>query len=205
MVDYLTYYYTRGTQPFRSLSALPLGEAIQIMQDLFVKFEGSILFERFRNPAQYLQQRRQTEQWVREEFIAKGGHPQEAYPISMVLGASRWIQNHAPGNPDTQGEMRIPLSILREDEISFTYPDSMISLWFGRDKPPEYYQPEFHGQVFTLSEIQAIVGAKGLPEDGWATNLPETLAPYIEAQVWSHVKLIEYASRLNDDQGSEGR
>jgi hypothetical protein len=123
----------------------------------------------------------------------------------MVLGTSRWIQKHAPGTPDTQAEMRIPLSVFKEDEVSFTYPDSMISLWLGRDKPAEYYQPEYHGQVFTLSEIQAIVEAKGLPEEEWATNLPETLAPYIEAQVWSHKGLIEYVSQLNDDQGSGER
>jgi hypothetical protein len=57
--------------------------------------------------------------------------------------------------------------------------DSMISLWFSIDKPPEYYQPEYHGQIFTLAEILAIVEAKGLPEEKWATNLPDTLAPYI--------------------------
>lgn len=205
MVDYLTYYYSRGTPPFRSLSALPPGEAIQIMQDLYIKFEGSLLFERFRDPVQYLQQRRQTEQWVREQFIAKGGRPPEAYPIAMVLGTSRWVQQHAPGTPDTQAEIRIPLSVLKEDEVSFTYPDSMISLWFGTAKPPEYYQPDYHGQVFTLAEIQAIVEAKGLPEEEWVTNLPDTLAPYIEAQVWNHKGLLEYMSQLRSRQPGERR
>lgn len=198
MIDYLTYYYTRGTPPFRSLSALSPSEAIQVMQDLYVEFEGSILFERFKDPAQYLQQRRQTEQWVREQFITKGGQPQEAYPISMVLGTSRWIQKHAPVMQKAQAEIRIPLSVLKEDEVSFTYPDSMISFWFGKDKPAEYYQPEYHGQVFTLSEILSIVEARGLPEEEWETNLPDTLAPYIEAQVWNHERLVEYVNQLNN-------
>lgn len=192
MVDYLTYYYSRGTPPFRSLSALPPGQAIQIMQDLYAKFKGSILFERFSDPVQYLQQRRQTEQWVREQFIAKGGQPQAAYPISMVLGTSPWVQQHAPGPAEAQAEIRIPLSIFKESEVSFTYPDSMISLWFGTDKPAEYYQPAYHGQVFTLTEILAIVELKGLPEEGWQTNLPDTLAPYIEAQVWNHEPLLAH-------------
>lgn len=68
----------------------------------------------------------------------------------------------------------------------------MISLWFGRDKPGEYYQPEYHGKVFTLSEILAIVAVKGLPEERWVTNLPSNLAPYIEAQVWNHQLLLAY-------------
>lgn len=196
MIDYLTYYYGRGTPPFRSLSALSPDEAIQVMQALYAEFEGSILFERFKDPVQYLERRRQTEQWVREQFIAKGGQPQEAYPISMVLGTSPWLQKHAPGTVETQAEMRIPLSIFKASEVSFTYPDSMISFWLSREKPADYYQPDYHGQVFTLAEIMAIVKLKGLPEEAWDTNLPDDLAPYIEAQVWNHKPLLEYQRQV---------
>ena len=93
-------------------------------------------------------------------------------------------------DPDAHGEIRIPLSVFTEYDVSFTYPDSMISLWFGREKPKGYYLPDYHGKVFTLSEILSIVGEKGLPEEDWETNLPSDLAPYIEAQVWNH-KLLE--------------
>jgi hypothetical protein len=108
----------------------------------------------------------------------------------------------APGTAAAQAEIRIPLSAFKEGEVSFTYPDSMISLWFARDKPIEYYQPDYHGQVFTLSEMLAIVELKGLPEEAWETNLPDDLAPYIEAQVWNHKPLLEYKRQLNDGQGS---
>lgn len=202
MIDYLTYYYTRGTPPFRSLSALPAGEAIQVMQDLYARFEGSILFERFRDPVLYLHQRQQTEQWVRDLFVARGGRPLAAYPISMVLGTSRWIEKHAPGTADTQAEIRIPLSVLEASEISFTYPDSMISFWFGQEKPAAYYQPDYHGRVFTLAEILALVKLKGLPEEEWAINLPDDLAPYIEAQVWNHKPLLEYKRQPDKNQGN---
>jgi hypothetical protein len=76
----------------------------------------------------------------------------------------------------------------------------VTSFWLGNDKPAAYYQPEYHGQVFTLAEIQAIVEAKGPPEEAWATNLPETLAPYIEAQVWNHKGLLEYVRQFNAGQ-----
>ena len=153
---------------------------------------------RFKDPAQYMRNRRQTEQWVRGAFIAKGGRPQAAYPIPMVLGASKWMVKHAP-DPDAHGEIRIPLSVFTEYDVSFTYPDSMISLWFGREKPIEYYQPEYHGKVFTVSEILSIVEAKGLPEEAWETNLPGDFAPYIEAQVWNHEPLMGYKGQLYEN------
>ncbi|HSR30601.1 MAG TPA: hypothetical protein VLY63_08545 [Anaerolineae bacterium] len=196
MIDYLTYYYTRGTEPFRSLSALPDEKALRIMEELC---DDTPYGARFKDPVQYMRDRKQTERWVREEFIAKGGKPRESYPIPMVLGASKWMAKQAP-NPDAHGEIRIPLSVFAETDVSFTYPDSMISLWFGREKPVEYYQPEVHGKVFTVSEILSIVEARGLPEEAWKTNLPSNLAPYIEAQVWNHEPLMVYKKRICGDE-----
>lgn len=191
MVNYLTHYYLQDTGPFQSLSSLPDEEALKIMESLYDNTPYGV---RFKDPIRYLKDRRETEQWVREGFIAKGGKPQDSYPIPMVLGSSKWLEENAP----TRGvgtEIRIPLSIFTENDVSFTYPDSMISYWFGRDKPAEYYLPALHGIVFTLSEILAIVTEKGLPEDGWETNLPAYLAPYIEAQVWQHELLWQYNNR----------
>ena len=193
MVDFLTYYYVKGAPPFWSLSALPDSEAIELMEALYVKYSGSIVFERFKDPAQYLHDRKQTEQWVREAFIAKGKHPQAAYPISMVLGNSTWLEKHAPEGSDANDKIVIPLAALQEDDVSFTFPDSMVSDWLSRDKPPEYYLPDYHGHVFTLSEILAIVEARGMPEEQWQVNHPSHVGSYIEAQVWNHRLLLEYA------------
>jgi len=192
MIDYLTYYYKLGTEPFRSLSALADEEAIKIMRELC---DDTPFGTRFKDPVQYMRNRRQTEQWVREEFIAKGGHPRAAYPIPMVLGTSKWIVKNSP-DPGAHGEIHIPLSVFTEYDVSFTYPDSMISLWFGKEKPIEYYQPEYHGKVFTLSEILLMVESRGLPEEEWKTGLPIDLAPYIEAQVWNHEPLLEFKRQL---------
>ena len=109
----------------------------------------------------------------------------------MVLGSSKWMVEVAP-DLERHGEIRIPLTKFTKFDVSFTYPDSMISRWFGREKPEEYYQAELHGKVFTLSEILVIVEKKGLPEEEWESNLPWNLAPYIEAQVWNHELLSEY-------------
>jgi hypothetical protein len=192
VVDYLTHYYTKGTPPFRSLSTLSDDEALKLMTTLC---DDTPFGTRFKDPLQYLHDRQHTEQWVRGEFIAKGGRPVEPYPIYMVLGFSPWIKRAVPATFDT-GEIRIPLSVFQEGDVSFTYPDSMISLWFGNDKPAEYYQPDLHGKVFTRTEILAIVAARGMPEEGWEPRLPDHLAPYIEAQVWNREPLLIYQAEM---------
>ena len=192
MIDYLTHYYSIDKGPFQSLSALPDEEAIKIMEKLC---DDTPYGERFKNPIQYLKDRKDTEQWVREAFIAKGGKPKAAFPIPMVLGSSKWIVEAAPDR-EKHREIRIPLSVFTERDVSFTYPDSMLSRWFGREKPADYYQADLHGIVFTRSEILAIVEKKGMPEENWETNLPKHLAPYIEAQVWNHELLYPYAACL---------
>ncbi len=192
MVDYLTHYYKRGTPPFRSLSLLPDDEALRLMTALC---DDTPFGERFKDPLQYLHNRRRTEEWVRAEFCVKGGQPREPYPIYMVLGSSPWLERAAPTAFNT-GKIRIPLSIFQAGDVSFTYPDSMISHWFGIDKPIEYYQPDYHGRIFTRSEILAIVAARGLPEEDWEPRLPDQLAPYIEAQVWNREPLMAYQAQL---------
>jgi hypothetical protein len=197
MVNYLTHYYQRGTPPFRSLSTLADDEALQLMTALA---DDTPFGERFKDPLNYLYNRRRTEEWVRAEFSAKGGQPVEPYPIYMVLGFSPWIERAVP-NTFNPCQIRLPLAIFQEGDVSFTYPDSMISLWFGNDKPTEYYQPHYHGKVFTRTEILAIVAERGLPEEGWEPRLPDHLAPYIEAQVWNRAPLqILPPSKINGAQ-----
>jgi hypothetical protein len=191
VIDFLTHFYRKGTQPFQSLSALPDAEAVRIMQALYV--EGSIFWERFKDPAQYLGERRQTEDWLRKAFISKGGDPQEPYPIYTMLGHSTWGDKVVDSATlSVTSEIRIPLSIFSPCDLSFTYPDSMISYWFGAEQPAEYYLPEYHGQVFTLHEIRLIIKRNGMPEQGWSTNMPPKLAHYVEAQVWNRKPLLNY-------------
>ena len=192
MVEYLTHYYVKEIGPFRSLSELSDEAAIKIMEE---RCDDSPYGTRFKDPARYLKNRKETENWVRMGFIAKGGKPQASYPIPMVLGSSKWLDKNGPERGGGT-KIRIPLSIFTEHDISFTYPDSMISRWFGLEKPTEYYLPDLHGKIFTLMEIRALVNLKGLPEDGWQSNLPRDFAPYIEAQVWRHEPLMKYRQPL---------
>ena len=191
MIDFLIHYYRTGTEPFRSLSALPDTNAIEVMRSLYV--EGSVIWERFKEPADYLMARRETEAWLRREFIRLGGQPQEPYPIYMVLGRSKWVERMAdPATLATTSQIQVPLSIFSEGDVSFTYPDSMVTRTLERQKDPDTYQPGYHGRVFTLSQIRKIVEERGLPEEGWETKTPADVAHYVEAQVWNREVLLEH-------------
>jgi hypothetical protein len=198
MLDYLSYYLTSGSEPFRSLSSLSDIEAIPIMESLYKKHKGNMLFNRFKDPYQYFHNRKETELWVRNEFIKKGGAPIETYPICMVLGSSNWIESNAP-DPDAHFKIMIPLSEYSEVDISFTYPDSMVSLMFLNNRPNENYIPEYHGRVFTLTEIQSIIEEKGLPIEEWGRNYPEDIGSYIEVQVWNQKPLGKYKKKYYEE------
>jgi len=193
MIDYLTRYYSIDKEPFQSLSALPDEEAIRIMEELC---DDTLYGERFKNPVQYLKDRKDTEQWTRDGFIAKGGNPKDEFPITAVLGSSEWLAEFSP-DPEKHAEVRIPLSLLTEDDVSFTYPDSMVSRWFGLEKPAEFYQADLHGRIFTLPEILSIVEKRGMPEKDWGLDLPKNLPPYIEAQLWNHELLRRHKEELD--------
>ena len=97
----------------------------------------------------------------------------------------------------TTTEIEVPLSLFEECDVSFTYPDSMVSFLLANEKDPEYYLPDYHGKVFTLSEILSIVESSGLPGEKWGTNLPSSMPNYIEAQVWKREPLLEYYRRIS--------
>jgi hypothetical protein len=190
-VDFLLHIFKKGDRPFRSLSALPDAEAVSIMQGLYVK--GSVFWERFQDPLGYLSARRRVEQLLFDGFCAKSGRPQQRYPIYLVLGRPRWMARAAdPVSIATTDEIQVPLDVLEECDVSFTYPDSMVSALMVAEKNPLYYEPEYHGKVFALKEIAAIVAEKGLPGEGWETRMPSHFAHYIEAQVWNAAALEDY-------------
>ena len=52
MIDYLIHHYRKGSEPFQSLSALSEIDAVELMSLLYI--QGSIFWERFEYPAEYL-------------------------------------------------------------------------------------------------------------------------------------------------------
>ncbi len=193
MINYITHYYDSRSIPFKSLSSLRDEEAIKLMKSLFS--EETEFGIRFRDPVLYLKNRRNTEEWVRNEFIKKGGKPSEKHPIYTVLGESKWLVKNGPKNADTS-IIKLPLSIFKETDISFTCPDSMVSKWLFQEKPEKYYNKLYHGKIFLISEILEIIKQNGIPEEEWDFGLPENLTPYIEAQVWNRKLILEYVKGI---------
>lgn len=196
-MDYLTHYYAQGSIPLRSLSALPDAEALLLMESLY---EDNLVAERFKEPVEYLQNRKQVELWVRNEFIAKGGQPQEDYPLYAVLGYANWMEQNLASLEIER--IQIPLSIFTEKDISFTYPDSMVTYWLGMDKQAAYYEPDYHGQVFTLSGIQRLMDKFSAIQQQGITVLAEGVGPYIdyiEAQIWNPKPLMAYMAQTADE------
>ncbi|KNY27339.1 hypothetical protein [Pseudobacteroides cellulosolvens] len=185
-MSYIVHYFRSGTQPFNSLTDLDDEAATKLMNELYVK--DSLLWERFSNPKQYLDARRGTEKWLLDEFIKKGGNPLLERPIYFVLGGSIWFnENETDENKKLTSQIQIPLEIFDETEISFTYPDSMLTLLLAYQKDPIYYLPEYHGKIFTLKEILNIKeNLKGI--------LPEKMPNYIEVQVWNKEKILCHLS-----------
>ena len=182
----LTHYHHQNDPPFQNLSALTEAEALAVIISL--RDRAGAVYRRFNDPANYLQQRRATETWVKQEFIKKGGKPQSAYPHYFVVGRSTWI---AAGYNGQSRQVQMPVTTFKAAQISFTYPDSMISDWLRSQTEQIFYQPEYHGQVFGLPEISTIIAAFGVPDREWQTEAARKYDLFIEAQVGTTMPLFD--------------
>ncbi len=184
----LTHYYHQDDTPFQTLSSLSKGDALSVISNLRER-TGSV-YRRFRNPEKYLQQRQETEEWVRNEFIQKGGQPMLSHPHYFVVERATWIEEGYHGQSSM---VQFPLSTFRAEQVSFTYPDSMISYWLRSQSDKVFYQPEYHGQVFVLSEIYDIIDKFRIPAAEWRTETARKYDLFIEAQVWESIPSTCYS------------
>ena len=150
MPTFLTHYYEGSERPFISLS--DLDEAS--MEREFAELAPLPLkVHRFKTPPEarhYMRLRRETEARVRRQFIDKGGKPTLQHPRYMVLGTSRWFDDWYV----EKREIRIPWDAFNDSQISFTYPDSMVSLILADQSRWEALRKPYHGIVFTRAEIR---------------------------------------------------
>jgi hypothetical protein len=175
----LTHYHHQAEPPFQSLSALTDAAALDMIANLQPR--SGLVNRRFRDPVQYLQQRRSTESWLCEEFIRQGGQPQSAYPHYFVVGRSSWIESGFEG---LYGLVELPIVVFPAETVSFTCTDSMISHWLRSQTDQVFYEPEYHGQVFGLSGINPVIDQFGLPGEAWRSPPKRRYDLFIEAQVW---------------------
>jgi hypothetical protein len=182
---FLTHYYHQQDRPFQSLSALGETEALNIISRLSDR--DGLVYRRFCQPEEYLRLRKETEAWVRESFIQKGGKPNSSYPQYFVIEQSIWIEE---GFNQQSRSISVPLSVFKAERVSFTFPDSMVSYWLRTQGDAVYYHPEYHGYVFLPNEICSIIDRFGIPKEEWRAEEHRKYDFFIEAQVWESCETI---------------
>ena len=178
----LIHYHHQATKPFQTLSALSDAKALELMTQLS-KRTGEV-YRRFKHPQKYLRHRRATEKWLRQEFIQKGGKPILSYPRYFSVGPALWIEE---GYNKQSKTVQLPLSSVDATQVSFTYPDSMVSYWLRTQTDQIFHQCAYHGKVFTLGEIIEIVEQFGMPSEAWRTDPTRKHDIFVEAQLWGDI------------------
>ena len=180
---FLTHYYLPDRKPFLNLSSLKEPDLNAVLQELRHKTEmgeNKRMFSEW-----YVAERKISEEHLKKEFKKKGGIIEKEYPHYFVFGESL-IQKGLAKNTK---EVRIELSQLPLDKISFTYPDSMATMVLKDDG---LYKMPYHGKVFTYSEIIEVVQEFGFPKDEIAKTSKFHFPLYIEAQLWSDTPVMQF-------------
>mgnify|MGYP005844659213 CR=1 FL=1 len=174
--DYLSHYYDASDGPFRNLSDVPPREGEAILQEIREKGRGFAS----RRAQDYLRIRRDLEDQVRAQFVAKGGVPTRERPHYAILGSCPWVVTWYPNGR----ELRVPLARFRPEVVSFTYGDTFPAMRLRDGKP-------YRGKVYTLSELPEVIREFGLPQE---RNPDGRLGPerYVEAQIWDDEPIREY-------------
>lgn len=174
----LTHYYLSDRKPFLNLSDLEGEELQKVLNDL--KGAGSKrVFGK-----KYMELRKRTETRLRELFIEAGGVPKRKSPHYFVLGNSYWFKNLS----ENSKKIEIPISYFSSNSISFTYPDSFVSMGFMPDFGIEVEEMPYHNKVFKIDELDKIISKYGLPKDDRSLKYEDyenkKFEKFIEVQVW---------------------
>jgi hypothetical protein len=191
--DFVTHYYRRTRRPFLNLSDLTDDEAIEIMGELIDERRRGLQHRPFGR--KYLDMRRATEHRLREMFVASGGRPERSGPHYFVLGESPWFR----GLATDMAELRIAVDSLPADQTTVTWGDSFGVTFVTRDFGLNYQPRPFHGRLYRLSDIPALVAQCGFQTveaddyEGLAEGLPTTAPePFVEVQLWSDAPTLPF-------------
>ncbi len=177
---HLYHYYDRHRGPFRNLSDLPLAEAEAVLAA--IRQAGQTFAAK--RTADYLTIRWELEERVRRLFIAKGGRPRRDRPHYFTVGACPWLLDwYVDGCA-----LIVPLCDIAPESISFTYGDTFPAMRLQDGRP-------YRGQVYTLSELLALLAEYGLPQE-WNPDGKAGADRYIEAQLWDDRPLLPYLQNV---------
>ena len=178
--EFLFHYYEKANGPFRNLTENGSEKANEIQQQIKTGANS-------KRPPNYVDLRMSLEKRLKQEFIRKGGNPNRNDPFYFTLGECKWLETWYE-EPEV---IKIPVDELMEPlQISFTYPDSMVSFQFHDEPKLAAYRKEANGKVFLLGELTQLIETHGLPDEKkWTAVESCKYDRYIEAQLWDD-KLI---------------
>ncbi|PZD75326.1 hypothetical protein C1752_00179 [Acaryochloris thomasi RCC1774] len=181
--NFITHYHLADKAPFLNLSDLSERERASVLSELQERYRSEDGFKR-QYGKRYMQLRQLTEARLRDLFISRSGKPQRHSPHYFVLGKSFWFKNL---HPNTR-EVRISLDYLRDKSVSFTYPDSFVSMGFMPEFSIKVAPQPYHEKVYLLNELPEVVAKFGLPQDDFSMQYQnysnEEFEKFIEVQVW---------------------
>ena len=147
----ITHNYDPARGAARNIRDLPPAEAERIVDEIRASGQRPI-------KANYLPRRRATEDWLIAERRRKLGETPLQRPVYVFLG------DFADGrDPSRPAALVMPLAAFRLQTLTFTCPDSMTRLPIATRPELADHRRPYHGQVFTLAEIEAVVTRFGLP------------------------------------------
>ena len=183
MPNFITHYFVRGTEPFRSISELDGASWLRLCKDLADRRAKDPSYNR-RFGRQYRSVRLDAEAELRSRFLEIGGRIEREAPVYFCLGASDWWAGFCDHE-----EIRIELSDIDPQTISFTYPDSLTPMGMLKRFGLVHEAKPYHGKVFRLDQIEAVIREFGFPSGSSPSRYKEyhkeDLEVYIEAQLWS--------------------
>lgn len=174
MPTVITHLYDPQRGPFRNICNLADGEAERILDEIRGSGRPGL-------KSDYLPRRRKTEAWLLSERCRKQGRPYLDHPIYFFLGdRSDWR------NASRTASTVLPLALFPEDVLTFTFPDSMATLPLSVEDRHLAERKHYHGKVFTLVEIRAVIAEAGMPcgRDRYDT--------FVEVQVWDDRPLRDF-------------
>lgn len=171
---FVTHYY--HDTPFASLTDLDGADRARVISELKFPPEASHRFQ----SAFYFEQRLKYENQMYRQFVGKGGSPDRRRPYYAVLGRSEIWESITPRS------IRIPLSRIPPEKVSFTYTDS----WFAyvereADGTINPRKPQY-GTVYRLEELNQLFARYGWPGDRWKNEAEWQNDIYVEAQLWAN-------------------
>ncbi len=180
--EIITHNYDPLRGPFRNICDSSEAKAEAILSE--IRKSGKRHVSR-----SYLKRRLAVEQWLRSECKKKLRSATLVRPIYFFLG------DFADGQDASRPKSIVmQLAAFSADTLTFTFPDSMVSLPIAKRNDLRAHKKEYHGRVFNLDEIKEIVARWGMPDKNDSSIRYDR---FIEVQVWNDAPLQRFLNKEN--------